>query len=119
MIKHWDKKLIKKLVVIINAIPPGTVASYGQIASLAGMPRGHRNVCRFLKYCGPDLNIEVPWYRIMRTDGKIGMETGSDAYKLQSELLRKDGVLLSGGKVDMKKYRWQPDMDFFLFHPDL
>ena len=119
MLKDWDPRLIKKLSVVISAIPSGRVASYSQIASLSGMPRGHRNVVRFLKYCKPDLNIDVPWYRVLRADGQIGLEPQTTAYKYQTEQLRSEGVLLAGSKIDMKKYQWQPDLDFFLFHPDL
>lgn len=119
MVKDWDPQRIKKLTAVINAIPAGKVASYGQIASLAGLPRGHRTVARFLKYCEPDLGLTLPWYRVMRNDGKLGMEPHSGAYKLQRDLLKTEGVLMKSGKVDMKSFQWQPDLDFFLFHPDL
>ena len=119
MLKDWEPKLLKKLTVVIQSIPSGKVASYGQVASLVGMPRGHRNVVRFLKYCEQDLHLKLPWHRVMRVDGKLGLEPDSNAYKTQRQRLTSEGVVLTGNRVNMKKYQWQPDMDFFLFHPDL
>lgn len=105
----------QKILSAIRAIPPGAVASYGQVASIAGIPRGHRLVARVLREhtSGPDL----PWYRVIRADGRSGMPEGSRGYLLQFQSLREEGVLAVNGRIDMKRYQWQPDMDFYLFRP--
>lgn len=106
-----------KIKAVIIAIPEGYVASYGQVASLAGIPRGHRVVARFLReYTGKE---KLPWFRILRADGYLGMAPGSAGFLTQSSHLKEEGILLRGNRVDMKKHQWQPDLDFFLFHPDL
>ena len=104
------------IAACIWAVPKGNVASYGQIADLAGIKRGHRVVCRFLR---EQDDPELPWYRILRADGKIGMEPDSEGYHAQVEHLKNEGVLVINHKIDMKRYQWQPGLDFILFHPDL
>ena len=107
----------RKIAVCINSIPIGNVASYGQIASLAGIKRGHRVIAMFLRT--QTFEPDLPWYRVLRADGKIAMEPDSQGFITQSKQLAAEGVLVKSGKVDLAKYQWQPDMDFFLFHPDL
>ena len=106
-----------KIAACINAIPRGKVAAYGQIASLAGIKRGHRVVAHFLKHQTIDDNL--PWHRLLRADGYLGMEPGSEPYQEQVQRLRAEGIIVKSSRVDMRTYQWQPDLDFFLFHPDL
>lgn len=103
-----------KIISIIQAVPKGSVASYGQIASIAGIARGHRLVAAALRAS----NIsDLPWYRIIRADGRCGMDEGSEGYIKQFALLKAEGIIAKKGRVDMKRYQWQPDMDFLLFRP--
>ncbi len=104
-----------KILSMIKAIPRGSVASYGQIATVAGIPRGHRLVARALRN-NPD-DSSLPWYRVIRADGLSGMPRGSSGYLKQLSLLKAEGVIAHNGKVDMKRYQWQPDLDFMLFRP--
>ena len=104
-----------KILSIIRAIPKGCVASYGQIATIAGIPRGHRLVTRALREANSD--DALPWYRVIRGDGRCGMPKDSKGYIMQFELLKSEGVLANNGKVDMKHFQWKPDMDFLLFRP--
>lgn len=107
----------KKILACILAIPQGKVAAYGQIASLAGIKRGHRVVAHFLRTqtIAPDL----PWHRLLRADGYLGVEPGSAAHQEQVQRLGSEGVVVKSSRVDMRIYQWQPELDFFLFHPDL
>jgi len=105
----------KKIRSTIHAIPKGSVASYGQIATIAGIQRGHRLVARVLRN-NPE-GSQLPWYRVIRADGQCGMPKDSKGYIMQFELLKSEGVIATNGKVEMKKYQWQPDMDFLLFRP--
>ena len=107
----------KKIATCIMAIPEGNVASYGQIASLAGIQRGHRVVASFLKH--QEIYPDLPWHRVIRADGMSGFPIGSDAYNTQKSRLQSEGVLMRKNKVNMVNYGWQPDLDFILFHPDL
>mgnify|MGYP002637594002 CR=1 FL=1 len=104
-----------RILSAIRAIPKGSVASYGQIATVAGLPRGHRLVARALRNNPGD--SDLPWYRVIRADGRSGMAEDSPGYIKQLSLLKSDGVLAYKGRVDMQRYQWQPDIDTFLFRP--
>ena len=106
----------KKILSAIRGIPKGCVASYGQIATVAGFARGHRQVAKALKD-NPN-RADIPWYRVIRNDGRCGMPKDSEGYIEQFTLLRTEGVLNKNGRIDMKRYQWQTDLDTFLFRPD-
>jgi methylated-DNA-protein-cysteine methyltransferase-like protein len=99
----------------IAEIPRGSVASYGQIADVAGIPRGARQVGYALRHL-PD-GHEIPWHRVLQASGKIAFGKGSRGYKEQSKRLMMEDVTVISGKVDMRKYRWQPDLDELLWKP--
>lgn len=81
----------------ISAIPRGAVATYGDIAAIAGAP-SPRLVGRILNEDGHDL----PWHRVLRANGT----PAPHLRHRQLELLRAEGVLANGEKVDLRKYRW-------------
>lgn len=60
---------------------------------------------------------DVPWFRVIQSSGKIAFAEGSAAFNEQSKRLRKENVAIRNGRVDMKKYRWQPDLDELLWKP--
>jgi len=99
----------------IAEIPRGNVASYGQIAEIAGIPRGARQVGYALRQL-PE-GYAVPWHRVLQVSGKIAFQKGSRPYKEQSKRLLTEDVAVISGKVDMRKYRWQPDLDELLWKP--
>ena len=99
----------------IRDIPRGSVASYGQIAEIAGIPRGARQVGSALRSL-PD-GHDVPWHRVIRASGQIAFDKGSPQYDEQSRRLMKEEVVVIAGRVDMHKYRWQPDLDELLWKP--
>jgi len=81
----------KKIIEQILAVPKGKVCSYGGIAKRAGIPNGARQTVRVLHAMSEKYNL--PWYRIVRSDGKIGLDGEGKA--LQIKLLRKEGVKVS------------------------
>jgi len=99
----------------IRDIPKGNVASYGQIAEIAGIPRGARQVGYALRQLPDDHN--VPWHRVLQVSGKIAFDKDSGAYQEQSKRLMMENVAVIAGRVDMHKYRWQPDLDELLWKP--
>jgi methylated-DNA-protein-cysteine methyltransferase-like protein len=99
----------------IRDIPAGAVASYGQIAEIAGIPRGARQVGYTLRHL-PD-GSDVPWHRVVTASGRIAFPADSDAYREQRERLIMEGVAVSTGRVDMHRHRWQPDLDELLWKP--
>lgn len=97
---------------VVAAIPHGQVASYGQVAELAGIPRGARQVARALGRAPGDLNL--PWFRVISASGRIAMAPDSSGYRRQRDQLQAEGVLVRDGRVDMRRFRWAPTMDEIL-----
>jgi methylated-DNA-protein-cysteine methyltransferase-like protein len=94
----------------IAAIPPGRVATYGQIAHLAGKPWGARQVAWILH--SQSGKYELPWQRVIGAAGRISLPPGK-GFAEQRRLLRTEGVVVDGrGRVDLEKYRWQAVGEF-------
>ncbi|MCC1495379.1 MGMT family protein [Alcanivorax sp. 1008] len=85
---------------IMAAIPPGKVASYGAIAAQAGFPRHARFVGRLMGTLPK--GSKLPWWRVIRSDGRSGM-TGAAAERQLTRLVA-EGVIVIGGRVDMRRY---------------
>lgn len=109
------QKRMQRIWAAVCDVPAGKVASYGQIAEIAGVPRGARQVGYALKYV-PD-NLEVPWHRVILSSGRLAFDSNSRAYKRQAKRLSMENVPVLGGRVNMKKYRWEPDLDELLWKP--
>ncbi len=92
-----DEQIHERVRELIAAVPAGSVVSYGDIASMAGAP-SPRLVGRILAEDGHDL----PWHRVLRADGTPAPHLQHE----QLELLRAEGVLADGNKIDMRTYRW-------------
>jgi methylated-DNA-protein-cysteine methyltransferase related protein len=91
-----------RVVNIIQAIPPGYVMSYGQVAAAAGNPRGARQVVRILHSMSE--KYELPWHRIINAKGEISF-SGKD----QRGMLEAEGVEFGlNGNIDLSKHRWFP-----------
>lgn len=99
----------------VRDIPRGSVASYGQLAEIAGIPRGARQVGYALRQLPNDQ--DVPWHRVVQASGKIAFPKGSRAHNEQRQRLLTEDVAVIAGRVDMQKYRWQPDLDELLWKP--
>ena len=113
--KAATAKRNERIWATICDIPEGSVASYGQIAEIAGIPRGARQVGYALRHLPK--GSSVPWYRVIQASGKIAFKSGSDAFNKQSKRLMREDVAILNGRIDMKKYRWQPDLDELLWKP--
>lgn len=101
----------------ISDIPRGKVASYGQIAEVAGIPRGARQVGYALRHL-PN-GSEVPWFRVIQASGKIAFDNDTPQFVEQKKRLQQEDVAVIAGRIDMQKYRWQPDLDELLWKPTL
>lgn len=86
---------------IVHSIPAGKVATYGQIASLAGMPAKSRLVGKILSKLPP--GTKLPWHRVINSAGKI---TNPNS-KAQIERLKEEGITPINGKVSLKLYQWR------------
>lgn len=89
---------------VVRKIPKGQVATYGQVAALAGNKRWARVVGYALHAC-PD-PVGIPWHRVVKQDGSPAFDSAGGGSNLQKELLESEGVRFKGGKVIMKDYQW-------------
>ena len=99
----------------IAAIPWGRVASYGEIATRAGLPRRARLVGRVLHET--PAGMKLPWHRVLRADGRIAFAPGSPEFREQVCRLAAEGVLSRNGRVDLGRHGWERNLDDFLWGP--
>lgn len=100
-------ELHRQILEVIALIPYGKVATYGQIAKLAGLPKHARLVGYVLKHL--DKSCEIPWYRVINSQGKISVtRINQQGENVQQSLLEQEGIYLLNGKVSLKKFVWQP-----------
>jgi methylated-DNA-protein-cysteine methyltransferase-like protein len=96
----------EQVIRVIKSIPRGKVATYGQIAALAGNPRGARQVVRFLKTYSRKENL--PWHRVINARGRISLPAG-EGRELQAAMLRREKITVTDDeKVDLRKFLWRP-----------
>ncbi|MBX6420737.1 MAG: MGMT family protein [Nevskia sp.] len=91
---------------VVAAIPRGRVASYGQVARLAGLPRRARLVGAVLR--AAPATPGLPWHRVLNAAGRIALPDGSPAAREQRRRLRAEGVAFVRGRVDLERYAWRP-----------
>ena len=98
-----DDRLVYEILSVVEEIPYGHVASYGQIARLIGRERNSRLVGKVLSMS--ELYGEYPCHRVVNHAGRLAPH-----FYDQADRLREEGIdLLPNGCVDMKKYQWQPE----------
>jgi len=97
----------EKIWQIVNQIPKGKVASYGQIARLAGLP----GYARYVGYTMKTLpaGTSLPWFRVVNSQGRISFKPGSTQYLLQKSLLEEEGVVFVKGKFSLRQYGWNQE----------
>lgn len=101
----------------VQLIPEGKVASYGQIADLAGLPGRARLVGKCLGYV-PKEGIDgkpVPWFRVINSAGKISFPQGCKHFDRQKQHLQDEQVVVIGARIKLKEFQWQPDLTELLF----
>ena len=96
----------RKFYDVIRRIPHGRVATYGQVAALAGLPRRARMVGQALRST-PE-GLEIPWYRVVNAQGRVSPRGGigwEEGY--QRHLLEEEGVVFSkSGRIDLDRFGW-------------
>lgn len=91
----------------VKKIPKGKVATYGQIATLCGSPKGSRAVGYALHF-NPDPE-HIPCFRVVNRFGRVALAFAFGGPDIQASLLRQDGVEVDvDGYVDLSKYLWHP-----------
>jgi methylated-DNA-protein-cysteine methyltransferase-like protein len=113
--KSPTQKRNERIWQTIGDIPHGKVASYGQVAAIAGIPRGARQAAYALRQL--PRGHTLPWHRVITASGRIAFEVNTRPYREQVKRLKMEGVAVQKGRVDMRVYRWQPDLDELLWKP--
>lgn len=102
-------ELARQILQVVALIPYGKVASYGQIAKLAGLPKHARLVGYVLKNL--DQAAEIPWHRVINSKGKISLSKldhcGDNIQRLK---LLEEGVMVIADKINLKQYQWMNDL---------
>jgi methylated-DNA-protein-cysteine methyltransferase-like protein len=95
-----------RIYAAVRRIPKGRVATYGQIAELAGLPRQARQVGYALAALH---DARVPWHRVINARGEISPRSEPGPERLQRVLLEREGVRFDAhGRVPLAAQRWRP-----------
>jgi O-6-methylguanine DNA methyltransferase len=93
----------RRVLSAVRRIPPGRVATYGDVAAAAGRPRAARAVGNIMRACSAN---DVPCHRVIAAAGKLGGYGGR--MDMKRALLRAEGILVSGDRVrEFRTRRWQ------------
>jgi methylated-DNA-protein-cysteine methyltransferase-like protein len=119
------RTLPARVYALVARIPPGRVATYGQLGELAGFVRRARFVGQALAHTPAGLGI--PWHRVVNAQGRISPRSGEaerpgargrakgqrgeTVERLQQRLLEAEGVRFVAGRIDLARYRWYPVVD--------
>jgi len=95
-----------RIYAAIRAIPHGRVATYGQIAALAGLPGQARLVGYALAALAAD--SDVPWHRVVNARGAISLPARGHAALMQRARLEAEGIRFAGERVSLTRFAWRP-----------
>jgi methylated-DNA-protein-cysteine methyltransferase-like protein len=97
----------RRIYAAVSRIPKGRVATYGQIAAVARLPRQARLVGYAMHALPAD--SDVPWHRVVNAAGKISIRgDGLGHDELQAQLLKREGVRFVKDAIPLARYRWKP-----------
>jgi methylated-DNA-protein-cysteine methyltransferase related protein len=97
----------RRIYNVVRRIPRGRVATYGQVATLAGLA-GHARQVGYALHALPE-GSTVPWHRVVNARGGISLRSIPGAELVQQQLLAREGVRLdSRGRVSLRRVRWVP-----------
>ena len=113
IMSHSDPKIepskkVRQIWKTVAVIPKGKVASYGQIADLAGLPGRARLVGKALGLAPKSMTL--PWYRVLRSSGQLAFKKGSKNAQRQKGFLQQENVVVLNNRVKLKDFGWQPDL---------
>jgi methylated-DNA-protein-cysteine methyltransferase related protein len=97
----------QRIYAVVRRIPAGRVATYGQVATLAGLS-GHARQVGYALHALPERST-IPWHRVVNAQGGISPRSVPGAELVQRQLLAREGVPLdAGGRVRLAQVRWAP-----------
>jgi methylated-DNA-protein-cysteine methyltransferase-like protein len=97
----------RRIYAVVSRIPRGRVATYGQVATVAGLPNRARQVGYALHALPADSG--VPWHRVVNAAGRISLRSGGLGHdELQAQLLAREGVKFTNGVISLARHQWRP-----------
>lgn len=99
-----ENSTFNRIYDVVKQIPYGKVATYGQVAALAGSKRWSR-VVGYALHANPDPE-HIPCFRVVNRFGEVSKAFAFGGENKQIELLEAEGIEFIDGRVDMKKYQW-------------
>ncbi len=100
-----EKNSYQKIYEVVKQIPRGKVATYGQVAALAGNRRWAR-VVGYALHVNPDPE-QIPCYRVVNREGRLSEAFVFGGINQQKLLLEADGISVEDGAVNLEKYQWK------------
>jgi methylated-DNA-protein-cysteine methyltransferase related protein len=101
-----------KIYSVVKQIPYAKVATYGQVAELAGLI-GKPRVVGYALF-RVTANDDIPWHRVVNAKGEVSRSSLRDGNDdLQQLLLEQEGIVFNKRKLDLQKYRWRPNLAQF------
>jgi methylated-DNA-protein-cysteine methyltransferase-like protein len=102
-----EPSFFERVYLVVQRIPRGQVASYGQIAAMLGHPQAARTVGWALNALTAERAADVPWQRVINSTGRISISRADLSADLQRALLEEEGVAFDAtGHVDWKRFGW-------------
>ena len=96
-----------RIYAVVRRIPRGRVATYGQVAELAGLP-GHARQVGYALHALP-AGTAVPWHRVLNSAGALSLRAAGGGELVQRQLLEREGVRFNlRGRVPLERVRWRP-----------
>lgn len=95
----------ERIWAVVKRIPKGRVATYGQVAHVAGLGQRARQV-GYALHALPD-GTQLPWHRVINAQGKISLRRSGGADE-QRALLEAEGVEFEGERIRLERFQWRP-----------
>jgi len=98
----------ERVYSIVAQVPRGRVATYGQIAEIAGLGRAGRQAGYALSALADD--SPIPWHRVVSARGCISIRSETGSEKIQKTLLKREGVVFgTDDRISLERFRWRPE----------
>jgi methylated-DNA-protein-cysteine methyltransferase related protein len=97
----------QRIYAIVRRIPRGRIATYGQVAALAGLGGHARQVGYALHSL--DAGDRIPWHRVLNAQGRVSLRTEPGGDRVQRALLEREGVRFdASGRANLERFGWRP-----------
>ncbi|MGY0216954.1 MGMT family protein [Endozoicomonadaceae bacterium StTr2] len=98
----------ERIWLVVSQIPCGQVATYGQIAKLAGLPGQARAVGQILSQLPKGSGL--PWHRVINSQGRISFPVDSPRFTRQKEKLETEGIEFNDDRISLSQWRWSGEI---------